>query len=46
MGSLIEVYIDRANNEIMVAESLKRLSEKNADKEKEDEIFEFLKELS
>jgi uncharacterized protein (UPF0332 family) len=33
MGSLTEVYIDRANNEIMVAESLKRLSEKDEDKE-------------
>lgn len=32
MGSLIEVYVDRANNEIMVAESLKRLSEKEDDK--------------
>jgi uncharacterized protein (UPF0332 family) len=33
MGSLIEIYLDRANNEIMVAESLKRLSEKEKDKE-------------
>jgi len=32
MGSLIELYVDRANNEIMVAESLKRLSEKEEDK--------------
>ena len=32
MGSLIEVYLDRANNEIMVAESLKRLSEQEQDK--------------
>ena len=32
MGSLIETYLDRANNEIMVAESLKRLSEKEEDK--------------
>ena len=32
MGSLIEVYLDRANNEIMVAESLKRLSEQEKDK--------------
>jgi len=33
MGSLTEVYLDRANNEIMVAESLKRLSDKEEDKE-------------
>jgi uncharacterized protein (UPF0332 family) len=33
MGSLIEIYLDRANNEIMVAESLKRLSENEEDKE-------------
>ncbi len=32
MGSLTEIYLDRANNEIMVAESLKRLSEKEEDK--------------
>ena len=32
MGSLIDVYIDRASNEIMVAESLKRLSENEEDK--------------
>src|SRR3989338_7238775 len=32
MGSLFELYVDRANNEIMVAESLKRLSEKEEDK--------------
>lgn len=32
MGSLIEIYVDRANNEIMAAESLKRLSEKEEDK--------------
>jgi len=32
MGSLIEVYIDRANNEVMAAESLKRLSENDEDK--------------
>ncbi|MBU1199821.1 MAG: HEPN domain-containing protein [Nanoarchaeota archaeon] len=32
MGSLTEIYVDRANNEIMVAESLKRLSEKEEDK--------------
>ena len=32
MGSLIEVYLDRANNEIMAAESLKRLSERDEDK--------------
>ena len=32
MGSLIEVYLDRANNEIMVAASLKRLSERETDR--------------
>ena len=32
MGSLIDIYIDRANNEIMVAQSLKRLSEEVNDK--------------
>ena len=32
MGSLIEVYLDRASNEIMAADSLKRLSEKEEDK--------------
>jgi uncharacterized protein (UPF0332 family) len=32
MGSLIEIYLDRANNELMVAESLKRLSEQENDK--------------
>lgn len=32
MGSLIEVYLDRAGNEIMAAESLKRLSEQEEDK--------------
>ena len=32
MGSLIDVYVDRANNEVMVAESLKRLSEREEDK--------------
>lgn len=32
MGSLIEIYLDRANNEIMVAESLKRLSEEEKNK--------------
>lgn len=32
MGSLIEIYVDRANNEIMAADSLKRLSEKEEDK--------------
>ena len=33
MGSLIEVYLDRADNELMAAESLKRLSENERDKE-------------
>ena len=33
MGSLIDIYLDRSNNEIMAAESLKRLSEKDKDKE-------------
>jgi uncharacterized protein (UPF0332 family) len=33
MGSLTEIYLDRSNNEIMAAESLKRLSEKEEDKE-------------
>ena len=32
MGSLTEIYLDRATNEIMAAESLKRLSEKEEDK--------------
>ncbi|MBS3131434.1 HEPN domain-containing protein [Candidatus Woesearchaeota archaeon] len=32
MGSLIEMYLDRANNEIMAAGSLKRLSEQEEDK--------------
>ena len=32
MGSLIEIYLDRSNNEIMAAESLKRLSEQEKDK--------------
>lgn len=32
MGSLIEIYLDRASNEIMAAESLKRLSENNDEK--------------
>lgn len=32
MGSLIDIYLDRANNEIMVAKSLKRLSENIKDK--------------
>lgn len=33
MGSLIEVYLDRSNNEVMIAESLKRLTEEEEDKE-------------
>jgi hypothetical protein len=32
MGSIIDIYLDRANNEIMVANSLKRLSENEGDK--------------
>jgi len=32
MDSVIEIYLDRANNEIMAAKSLKRLSEKEKDK--------------
>jgi len=32
MDSLVEIYLERANNEIMVAESLKRLSEYKEDK--------------
>jgi len=36
MGSLIEVYLDRSNNEIMIAESLKRLTEQEGDKENFD----------
>ena len=32
MGSLIEIYVDRANNEIMAAKALKRLSEIEEDK--------------
>jgi len=32
VGSLIEMYLDRANNEIMAAGSLKRLSEQEEDK--------------
>jgi uncharacterized protein (UPF0332 family) len=32
MGSLIEIYLDRANNELMAAKSLKRLSEQKKDK--------------
>ena len=32
MGSLIDVYPDRANNEIMAAVSLKRLSEQEKDR--------------
>jgi uncharacterized protein (UPF0332 family) len=34
MGSLIEIYLDRSTNELMIAESLKRLSERYEDKEK------------
>ena len=45
MGSLVEVYPGRVNNEIMVAESLKRLSEKEEDSFKKirelvDEVLE------
>ena len=36
MGSLIDVYLDRSNNEIMIAESLKRLTEQEGDKENFD----------
>ena len=32
MDSLIDIYLDRANNEIMIAESLKKLSEQEDDK--------------
>ena len=32
MGSLIDIYLDRANNEIMAAESLKLLSEQKDEK--------------
>ncbi|HII16317.1 TPA: hypothetical protein HA361_00210 [Candidatus Woesearchaeota archaeon] len=32
MGSLTEIYLDMANNEIMAASSLKRLSEQEEDK--------------
>ena len=32
MGSLTAIYLDRSNNEIMIAESLKRLTEKAEDK--------------
>lgn len=32
MGSLIDLYLDRSNNEILVAKSLKRLSEQEEDK--------------
>ncbi len=33
MGSLTEIYLDRSNNEVMIAESLKRLTEEEDDKE-------------
>ena len=33
MGSLTEIYLDRSNNEMMIAESLKRLTEHPEDKE-------------
>ena len=36
MGSLIDIYLDRSNNEIMIAESLKRLTEQEGDKENFD----------
>ena len=36
MGSLIEIYLDRSNNEVMIAESLKRLTEKEEYKENFD----------
>jgi len=36
MDSLIEVYVDRSSNEIMIAESLKRLTEQEEDKENFD----------
>ena len=36
MGSLTEIYLDRSNNEIMIAESLKRLTEQGEDKENFD----------
>lgn len=32
MGSLIEIYLDRANNELLSAEVLKRITEQEADK--------------
>jgi len=32
VGSLTEIYLDMANNEIMAASSLKRLSEQEEDK--------------
>ncbi|MFW6233062.1 MAG: HEPN domain-containing protein [Nanoarchaeota archaeon] len=32
MGSLIEIYLDRSNNELMIAESLKKLSENEKEK--------------
>ena len=32
MGSLTEIHVDRANNEVMAAESLKRLSDSGKDK--------------
>jgi hypothetical protein len=33
MDSMVEIFLNRANNEIMAAESLKRLSEEQKDKE-------------
>ena len=36
MGSLTEIYLDRSNNEVMIAESLKRLTEQEEDKENFD----------
>ena len=36
MDSLVEIYLERANNEVMAAESLKRLSEQNEDKKNFD----------
>ena len=36
MDSLVEIYLERSNNEIMAAESLKRLSEQSEDKKNFD----------
>ncbi|RLI96380.1 MAG: hypothetical protein DRO96_03255 [Candidatus Aenigmatarchaeota archaeon] len=33
MGSMVEIFLERANNEILAAESLKRLSEETRSKE-------------